>query len=122
MNIAYFLDTPVGLGGAGNLLLNQAALMAKIYNVWVIIPCNDEGVVNPEYAKRCKKQSIRFQGMNYSTSYDFTGLSIEDLMYRAQTISDFINSNSINLVHSVQLNPQMRLFGGQGTPVAIPSK
>ena len=69
MKIAYFLDIPKGLGGAGNVLLEQAKLMSAVYEVLVIIPCNADGEINPEYERRCKKAHIRYRGMAYSTAY-----------------------------------------------------
>ena len=42
MKVAYFLDIPIGLGGAGNLLLQQAVLMSELYDVIIVIPEDQE--------------------------------------------------------------------------------
>ncbi len=60
MKIAFFLDIPNGLGGAGNLLLQQAILMSELHDVMVIIPTDNEGNYNIEYANRCKKNKMEF--------------------------------------------------------------
>lgn len=104
MNIAYFLDIPVGLGGAGNLLLNQAAVMQKIHNVVVAIPVNYEGNENPEYALRCDKAGLRHVGLDYRTAYRIPDIDILRVQRDYHTIFSFLQLEQINFVHSVQLN------------------
>lgn len=105
MKIAYFLDTSVGLGGAGNVLLEQARLMSRIHDVVVIIPCDRAGQINPEYMRRCKLARIRYTGIAYSTAHE---LQYIDLIY-AWEIMDEIKRmalrEKVDFFHSVQLNP-----------------
>ncbi len=52
------LDISKGLGGAGNVLLEQAKLISTIHDVIVVIPCNVDGEMNPKYELRCKKRML----------------------------------------------------------------
>ena len=107
MKIAYFLDIPDGLGGAGNLLLNQAALMSTTNDVLVVIPCNDKGIINLEYEKRCRRNSLKYVGMQYSTAFEFTRIRMDKLLPQGNIIIKFLRENNVDLVHSVQLNPTL---------------
>lgn len=51
MKIIYFLDIPMGLGGAGNVLLEQAKIMSRIHDVVIAIPCTKAGKINLEYER-----------------------------------------------------------------------
>ena len=104
MKVAYFLDVPQGLGGAGNLLLQQAILMSEIYDVTVIIPTDDNGVPNEEYASRCELHNIRYRGIRYQTSYNFSMIDFMEAMNSVTDIEEFTKRERIDFFHSVQLN------------------
>lgn len=104
MNIAYFLDLPQGLGGAGSLLVQQARIMSKVHNVIVVIPCDDDGVANLEYEARCERFELAHVGMQYKTWFNFRGMDLFAAYIDSDSIAEFIRKNNINLVHSVQLN------------------
>ena len=80
MKIAFFLDIPNGLGGAGNLLLHQAILMSELHEVMVIIPTDNEGNYNIEYAHRCKKNKINFFCLRYNTTFNFSSIDFIECM------------------------------------------
>lgn len=109
MKIAYFLDVPVGLGGAGNALLEQAKIISKIYEVIVVIPCKEDGVVNPEYKKRCEKAQVNHVGMYYHTAYSIQYIDIKTAWEIMENIQKFIMQEKVDLVHSVQLNVAVEL-------------
>lgn len=104
MNIAYFLDTAVGLGGAGNLLLMQARAIKEVNTVCVIIPVDGNGVPNAEYVTRCERWGLKYYCMPVVTAFNFKTL---DLFQSLKCISDtysFLKDNHIELIHSIQLN------------------
>lgn len=84
--IAYFLDIPKGLGGAGNLLLQQASLMAGLYDVIVVIPVDGEGNCNDEYVRRCKINNLPYIGIQYETAHNFY-------------LIDFTGGVNLSLIH-----------------------
>lgn len=102
--IAFFLDTANGLGGAGNLLLKQAVLMSEEYCVIVVIPTDADGNPNAEYAKRCDKQGIKYRGIRYNISINFSDIDITRAMENVSAIEKFAREESIDFFHSVQLN------------------
>lgn len=104
MNIAYFLDIPYGLGGAGNLLLQQAVLMSELHNVVVVIPADKEENYNTEYTERCKRYGISYRFIRYSTSYSFSLIDYKAAMEDISGIEIFAKKEKINFFHSVQLN------------------
>lgn len=104
MKIAYFLDIPQGLGGAGNLLLQRAKLMSELYEVLVIIPCDENRVCNPEYAHRCEKYGLNYKSIFYNTSYNFYDLDIITAYESYKEIEQVVMSEKITFLHSVQLN------------------
>lgn len=104
MKIAYFLDIPNGLGGAGNLLIQQAELMAHIYEVIVVIPCDKNGNGNQEYISRCKKKGLIYKILYYETFFNFYSIDYLNAMECSKKIRAFILSEQINFFHSVQLN------------------
>ena len=109
MNIAFFLDIPVGLGGAGNLLLNQAAVMKDIHNVVVGIPINYDGKENPEYALRCDKAGLRYFGLDYRTSFRIQDIDIVRAQRDYISVLSFLRDERIDFVHCVQLNVTVEL-------------
>lgn len=104
MKIAYFLDIPKGLGGAGNVLLEQAKLMSALYEALVIIPCNADGEINPEYERRCKKAHIRYRGMAYSTAYMIQNIDLLNSWKAMKSIQKMAIEEKVDFFHSVQLN------------------
>lgn len=104
MKVAYFLDVPIGLGGAGNLLLQQAALMSELYDVIIVIPEDEEGNYNIEYVRRCERHNMPYRCIQYYTAYRF---SMVDFMGAIKSVCDierFAQKENIELFHSVQLN------------------
>ena len=102
--IAYFLDIPSGLGGAGNLLIEQARLMSTLYNVLVVIPLDSCGNTNEEYAKRCKHYNLPFRCIHFSTSFNFSNIDFCDAMESIAYIEQFVLEEKVTFFHSVQLN------------------
>lgn len=104
MKVAYFLDVPQGLGGAGNLLLQQAILMSEINDVTVIIPTDKKGIPNKEYVGRCEQHNLRYRGIRYHTSYSFSLIDFMESMNSVIAIEEFAKREKIEFFHSVQLN------------------
>lgn len=104
MKIAYFLDTAQGLGGAGNLLLQQARIMSQLHEVIVVIPCNEEKVPNKEYERRCNQYGLNYYGIEYITAFTFYNVNLYKSLSYVERICHFLKENAIDLVHSVQLN------------------
>lgn len=104
MKIAYFLDIPCGLGGAGNLLLQQAGIMAKNHNVIVVIPCDEQGNVNIEYAGRCEKSGLVYRTLYYETSFNFYDIDYLQAVLISKIIRKFVIQEKIDFLHSVQIN------------------
>ena len=104
MKIAYFLDIPHGLGGAGNLLLQQAALMSDIHDVLVVIPTDENDVPNVEYARRCERNGLAYTGLHYQTAYNFSMIDFNGAIASAVFVENLVEQEGIDFFHSVQLN------------------
>lgn len=105
--IAFFLDNHKTLGGAGNLLLQQAELMSKSHEVVVVIPTSGEKDYKHEYVNRCNKKQLSYVCMEYTTAYNFTMILMDDfesMMKSAAQIEEFAKRENICFFHSVQLN------------------
>lgn len=113
MNIAYFLDISRGLGGAGNLLINQAFLMSKLHNVIVVSPVDGNGLLNYEHELRCEKYGLTIKGLYYSTSYNLQNINIIKAVQDSEEIYLFLKEYKIDFVHSVQLNVALELAARQ---------
>lgn len=109
MKTAFFLDIPYGLGGAGNLLLQQAGVMAKIHDVIVVIPCDDHGNVNTEYAERCEKSGLVYRALYYETSFNFYDVDYLQAILSSKIIREFVIQEKIEFLHSVQINPAVEI-------------
>lgn len=104
MKIAYFLDIPKRIGGAGNLLLQQAALMAELYDVIVVIPTDENGDPNQEYESRCRRLHLVCTGMRFYTSFNFGNIDYSNAMKSVPLIEEFVQKENVTFFHSVQLN------------------
>ncbi|HCT92617.1 MAG TPA: hypothetical protein DF613_14745 [Lachnospiraceae bacterium] len=104
MKIAYFLDIPIGLGGAGNVLLEQAKLINSVHDVLVLIPCNADGVMNPEYRHRCERACLNYQGMCYPTAYAIQNIDMIQVWQAVEKIREMARREKVDFFHSVQLN------------------
>lgn len=104
LRIAYFLDVPHGLGGAGNLLLQQARIMKTLYEIIVIIPEDLNGNTNEEYKDRCERYELPFRTLRYATSYDFRSMDFSDIMASIDQVKKMVRDDKITFLHSVQLN------------------
>lgn len=104
MKIAYFLDTPKGLGGAGNLLLQQAVIMSEIYDVIVVVPADEEDSYNYEYARRCEQYSLPYVCLKYNTACNFSLIDYTGAMNSLNNIEEFVKREKITFFHSTQLN------------------
>lgn len=102
--IAFFLDIPKGLGGAGNLLLQQAKLMSKNLDVVVVVPCDEEGMANDEYIRRCEISHITYKMLKYDTAFNFYDVDFLSALESKEAIRDFVIEEKITFLHSVQLN------------------
>ena len=103
MKIAYFLDTPHGLGGAGNLLLQRVALMSEIHDVIVVIPSDKQRCSNDEYIRRCIYHKLQYV-LNIVQLTSFTMIDYMSVIHSAEAIERFSEDNGIEFFHSVQLN------------------
>lgn len=110
MKIAYFLDTSSGLGGAGNVLLEQARIMSKIHDVIVVIPCSETNIINSEYKERCQKAKLIYKGIYYNTAYFPQYIDIMTAWKSLLQIRKFIIQENIEFLHSVQLNIAVELI------------
>lgn len=104
MNVAFFLDIPHGLGGAGNLLLQQAVLMSELYNTIVVVPTDKAGNYNDEYVERCKRYGVSYRLIQYSTAFAFSQIDFMEAMRSISDIEKFTKREEIKFFHSVQLN------------------
>lgn len=104
IKIAYFLDIPQGLGGAGNTLLEQAKMMKQLHNVIVVIPCSENGEINKEYEHRCQEAGLVYRGMFFDTTNTIQKIDLLTVENTWEEIYHFIQKEQIELVHSVQLN------------------
>lgn len=104
MKIAYFLDIANGVGGAGTLLLKRAALMAREFDVVVVVPCDVEGRPNEEYICRCERKNLVYKTLFYKTSFNFYDIDLLCALECVEIIKKFIIEEKINFLHSVQLN------------------
>lgn len=105
--VAYFLDDFRSIGGAGLLLIKQAALMSDLYDAVIVIPLNIDGEYNKEYISRCKKQNLKYTFMEYKTAFNFMMLmrnGYKWLHKSATEIEEFAKKENITFFHSVQLN------------------
>lgn len=104
MKIAFFLDVPRGFGGAASLLLRQAKLMSELYEVIVVIPCDENGNGNEEGMRRCRKAQLPVKILSFGTSFDFRRIDFLGAIHAAKAISEFAEEERITFFHSVQLN------------------
>ena len=104
MKVAYFLDIPIGLGGAGNLLLQQAVLMSELYDVIIVIPEDQDGNYNLEYASRCERYNMPYKRIRYNTAFQFSMIDVMEATRSVCDIERFVREEKIGLFHSVQLN------------------
>lgn len=109
MRIAYFLDIPAGLGGAGNVLLEQANIMQQFHDVIVVIPCKEDGTTNPEYKKRCDNAGLKNVSMFYRTTFAMQDIDMITAWKTMDSIRAFVLQQKIELLHSVQLNIAVEL-------------
>ena len=89
MKIAFFLDAPRGFGGAASLLLRQAKLMSVLYEVIVIIPCDENGNGNEEGIRRCRQAQLPVKILSFGTSFDFRRIDFLGAIHAAKAISEF---------------------------------
>lgn len=109
MKIAFFLDVPKGLDGAGNLLLQQAGIMAKTHEVIVVIPCDEQGIMNREYARRCKNKGLSYRSLHYKTSFSFRNVDYLHAVLSSENIKVFVVKERIDFLHSIQTNPAVEM-------------
>lgn len=104
MKIAFFLDICRDLGGAGNLLLWHAKVMADIYEVLVVIPSDEKGVANSEYVRRCTEFGLNFVPCFYETAYEFYSVNYLSALESVAYIEEIVKKEKIGFFHSIQLN------------------
>lgn len=109
MKIAFFFDEPNYFGGAGSLLLKQAKLMARIHEVLVVVPINEEGKENFKCVAWCEKSNLQHVGMKYKTSYNFRNVDFLDALKRVDSICQLIKDEKIDFLHSAQINVAVEL-------------
>lgn len=113
MKIAFFLDDPYSYGGAGTLLLKQAALMSKIHDVIIVIPTNEVWVENPRYAEYCDMVGLKHVGMAYKTAYNFRNIDLLRALKDIPELKKFLVNEKIDFIHSVQLNVAVEMASRQ---------
>lgn len=104
MKIAYFLDSTDVLGGAGNVLLEQAKLMNEFHDVMVIIPCNEKKELNQEYLQRCQKAHVKYTSLAYTTAFNIQYIDYVKAVDASYEIKKFAVQEQVDFFHSVQLN------------------
>lgn len=109
MKIAYFLDIASGIGGAGNVLLNQAYIMSKFHDVIVVIPCSEKGEINSEYERRCRQAALSYKGIYYNTAFYLQYIDLITARQVQEEIKKFVLREKIKFLHSVQLNIAVEL-------------
>lgn len=109
MRIAYFLDVPDGLGGAGATLLEQAKIMSSVHEVFVVSPYESKKKVNQDYLNRSGNSKIHWNVLKYKTFYTFLDIDLPNSIESHNNIIEFANKNHIELFHSVQLNLSVEL-------------
>lgn len=117
VNIAYFLDISRGIGGAGNLLIQQAKLMSAYHKILMVVPCDTDGIPNPEYEKRCRKLGIRTEALDFPTSYNFYNVDLLRSLECTEKIREMAVRYKIDFFHTVQLNVAVELVARElGVP------
>lgn len=115
MKIAYFLDEYFwdgearGIGGAGNVLLEQAKIISRIHEVVVVLPQNERGEINPEYLSRCKKAGLRCLYATYRTANSIQDIAIIEAGEHIEEIKEIALHEKIDFFHSAQLNISVEL-------------
>lgn len=104
MKIAYFLDSAQCLGGTGTLMMQRAKLMSELYEVIVVIPCDENKICNPEYMPRCEKYGLNYRLIHYNTSSNFYNVDIIRAFESCIEIEKLVIDEKITFLHSVQLN------------------
>lgn len=113
MKVGFFLDVPHYLGGAGTLLLKQARLMREIHEVIVVIPVSDNGIENPYYVKWCEDSGLKHVGLRYKTATTFRDIDLLDALNNITNLVIFLKNESIEFIHSVQLNVALEMASRQ---------
>lgn len=109
MKIAYFLDATSVIGGAGNVLLEQAKIMSSLHEIVIVIPLDRWGKMNPEYMHRCKKADIRYVGLVYTTTFCIQYIDIVKAWKDVEKIEEWARKEKIEFMHSCQLNISVEL-------------
>lgn len=106
LHIAYFLSVSSDfVGGADQTLLMQAHLMNSAMEVAVILPCDIHGSYNTIIKRKCEKMHLDCKVMKYDAAYSIKIVNVIGCMGDVRQIEDFVLSNKIDILHSVQINP-----------------
>lgn len=105
MKILYFLDFPLGLGGSGNTLIRQAALMHRAgMDVRMTIPCQEDGSHGSELEYRCQKENFNYSFQKYVVSAIPEDIDIVSVLYDYEKMRQYVDECHPQIVHSAQLN------------------
>ena len=77
LKIAYFLSVASGgLGGADHTLFMQAVLMSSQHNVSVILPCDEHGIINKKFQKKCEVFGLEYEIFAYDAAYGIRSINL----------------------------------------------
>ncbi len=113
MNIAYFLDRPNAVGGAGTLLLKHASLMKEEHHVIVVVPINKNSGPNTEYVERCQMLGLEYCCMYYPIATDFFYVDLFESIRCVRKITEFIEDKHIEFINYIQINTAVEIAARQ---------
>lgn len=110
MKIAYFLDFPGGIGGAGKVLLTQAYIMSKRGNeVFVVIPNDENGGHAHELDEISEKYALRTITAFYPVAATLEEIDIMASLESYDAILQLLLKEKVGLIHSTQINVAVEL-------------
>ncbi len=105
LRIAYFLsEKNSNLGGADQTLFMQAVLMNTHHDVMVVLPCDIRGKCNDKFQSKCEKYGVRYEILEYGTTYCMKAIDIVNYRNYVEKIEQFILNEGFDILHSVQIN------------------
>ena len=111
LKIAYFLSVASGgLGGADHTLFMQAVLMSSQHNVSVILPCDEHGIINKKFQKKCEVFGLEYEIFAYDAAYAIRSINLVEHKKDIDRIERFVLEKRIDILHSVQINPTVELI------------
>ena len=110
--ILYFLDYGERLGGAANTLLQQASLMKRAGNKIMVFVSDLFGRhTAKEYVEIYARNDIEITYTTYRFSSQPEDIDIICIDENYEQLKEIIEEAKPDLLHSVQINPLVELFG-----------